>query len=319
MIGHTMRPYLLLIPALLLATPAIAQTPDDRISQLEEEVMLLQRKVDRNASRIVDEPPASDNGVVNAQADARIAVLEEEMRNLRGQLEQKDFEIRKVSEEFDKFKRDSEFRMTELEKSAAAQAAAAQAQAQQAAAPAAPAKPGLKKKELAVKDAPAAAEEPAAAAPEKAPAEHETPATDEEKATVTGEEAAAATPREQYNYAFRLLNQNQYEEAAKNFGEFTQKYPKDPLVGNAYYWRGETFYIRKDFSAASENFQKGYEAMPKGPKAPDNLLKLGMSLAALKKKDEACVVLSQVIAKYKASSANVAAKAQAEQKRAGCQ
>lgn len=314
MIGHFMRPlHLLCLSTLLISAPAFAQTPDDRISQLEEEVMILQRKVDRNNSRIISEPPSSDGGgMANAQADARIAVLEEEMRNLRGQLEQKDFEIRKVADEFDKFKRDTEMRLSDAEKSAAAQAAAAQAAQQQPAAVAAPAKPGLKKKEMAVKEVPAA-EEPQ----DEAPVEHETPATDEEKAGAQ-EDAAAATPREQYNYAFRLLNQNQYDEAAKNFADFTRKYPKDPLVGNAYYWRGETFYIRKDFNAAVENFQKGYEAMPKGPKAPDNLLKLGMSLAALKKKEEACVVLSQVITKYKASSANVAAKAQAEQKRAGC-
>ena len=59
--------------------------------------------------------------------------------------------------------------------------------------------------------------------------------------------------------------------------------------------------------------------MPKGPKAADNLLKLGMSLGALKKNQEACIVLSQVMTKYKSAAANVAAKAESEHKKMGCE
>ena len=79
----------------------------------------------------------------------------------------------------------------------------------------------------------------------------------------------------------------------------SKKHPKDPLVGNAYYWQGETYYIRRDYVNAADSFRQGFEALPTGPKAPDNLLKLAMSLNALNRDKEACVVLGQVISKYK--------------------
>ncbi len=128
-----------------------------------------------------------------------------------------------------------------------------------------------------------------------------------------------ASPRDHYNYAFRLLNQTQYPEAAAAFDSFTKKYPKDPLVGNAYYWEGETYYIRRDYVNAADNFRQGFEALPEGPKAPDNLFKLAVSLDALNRDKEACVVLGQVVTKFKKNSTSVTDKADQEQKRIGCQ
>ena len=58
----------------------------------------------------------------------------------------------------------------------------------------------------------------------------------------------------------------------------SQRYPNDPLAGNAQYWLGETYYVRKDYKNAAAAFAEGYQKYPKGPKAADDLLKLGMSL-----------------------------------------
>ena len=60
--------------------------------------------------------------------------------------------------------------------------------------------------------------------------------------------------------------------------------------------------------------------MPQGPKAGDNLLKLAMSLDALNRDKEACVVLKQIIVKFKQSSTSplLSAKADQESKRIGC-
>lgn len=130
--------------------------------------------------------------------------------------------------------------------------------------------------------------------------------------------AGFATPRDHYNYAFRLLSQTKYTEAAQAFADFTKEYPKDPLVGNAYYWQGETHYIRRDYVNAADMFRQGFEALPDGPKAADNLLKLAMSLSALKRDKEACVVLEQLSTRYVKASRSIAVRAQQEQKRIGC-
>ena len=45
---------------------------------------------------------------------------------------------------------------------------------------------------------------------------------------------------------------------------------------------------RKDYGNAATAFAQGYEKYPKGAKAADDLLKLGMSLTALNQKADAC-------------------------------
>ena len=69
---------------------------------------------------------------------------------------------------------------------------------------------------------------------------------------------------------------------------FIQRYPNDSLAGNAQYWLGETYYVRKDYNNAAAVFAEGYQKYPKGGKAADNLLKLGMALGQLGQKTDAC-------------------------------
>ncbi len=299
---HTyMRIILLILVILTISHPtaSFAQADQERIDQLERDVLILQRQLARRAA----EPSAAVDDVTGmaTSSGTNSVGLEEEIRSLRGKIEEKDFETRRVSEQLELFKKDAEFRLQALEQGA--QAAPASAPAALAAAPTAahgeikPLTPPNKNMEISVKKDAGEDEKPAA---EAAPQKFE-------------------NARDHYNYAFRLLNQNQYDEASQSFNAFIKQYPKDPLVGNAYYWLGETHYIRNQFDKATDNFRQGFESMPKGPKAVDNLLKLGMSLARDSKKKEACIVLSQVMTRYKDVSAGSATKAAAEHKRIGCE
>lgn len=229
-----------------------------------------------------------------AQLEVKLSTIEDELRRLRGKNEENEFQIKKLTETIEKLQRDIDMRFSDIGKPSAA-----------AHHDASPAKPAL-----ADKAKQPAAETPASAATTAGDGVLRPPVQDS-----VGE---FATPRDLYNHAFRLLNQTKYEEAARAFDEFTRKYPKDPLVGNAYYWTGETYYIRRDYVAAADNFRQGFEALPNGPKAADNLLKLAMSLDALNRGKEACVVLQQITTKYKKGSTSITEKAEAEQKRIGC-
>jgi len=141
----------------------------------------------------------------------------------------------------------------------------------------------------------------------------------------TGDKAAAPEQKgfenasAHYSHAFKLMNDRKFAEASTSFEDFVTKYPKDPLTANAYYWLGESYYVRSKFSDAAEGFRKGFEAAPKGQKAPDNLLKLSMSLSALKRKDQACVVLKQLISKYGNRAPDARTKAQREYGKLKCQ
>lgn len=88
--------------------------------------------------------------------------------------------------------------------------------------------------------------------------------------------------------------QSDYADAEGAFREFVSAHGQDPLAGNAQYWLGETHYVRQQYEPAAAAFLQGYQTYPKGAKASDSLLKLGMSLAALKKTAEACAALGQL-------------------------
>ncbi len=105
-------------------------------------------------------------------------------------------------------------------------------------------------------------------------------------------------PADQYKYAYSLLSRAQYAEAEKAFETFIRDHPNDSLTDNAYYWLGETYYVRKDYQAAASSFARGYQAAPKEPKAPDMLLKLGLSLIALGRKEDACQTFQRLETDY---------------------
>lgn len=109
------------------------------------------------------------------------------------------------------------------------------------------------------------------------------------------EEQEMQTPEELYKTAFLALSDKDFIKARELLQKFIVRYPNHKLIGNAYYWIGETFYVEKDYVKASSAFKEGYEAMPQGHKAHDNLLKLGLSLENLGKQAEACVVYNKLI------------------------
>ncbi len=126
------------------------------------------------------------------------------------------------------------------------------------------------------------------------------------------------TPREQYNYAFGLLRQANYDKAEMALQEFVKLHPKETLVSNARYWLGETYYVRAAYVQAAEVFLEGYQTDPKGPKAPDSLLKLGMSLGGLDKKREACAAFEKLIKDFPSISAGVKNTVTREKQKYGC-
>jgi len=96
-----------------------------------------------------------------------------------------------------------------------------------------------------------------------------------------------------------------------------QKYGDNSLAGNAQYWLGETYYVQGDYRQAAQSFLKGYREYPKGRKAADSLLKLGLSLNRLGQKEQACAAFGQLGGQFP-KAAEARKRAQTEAKRAGC-
>ena len=127
-----------------------------------------------------------------------------------------------------------------------------------------------------------------------------------------------ATPRDEYDLGIGYMQRKDYALAEQTMRNFTQKYPADPLVGDAQYWLGESFYQRQQYREAAETFLAVSTKYEKSGKAPDALLRLGESLAALKEKEAACAAFGEVTRKYPKASAGVKAAVDREQKRVKC-
>ncbi len=126
------------------------------------------------------------------------------------------------------------------------------------------------------------------------------------------------TPQEQYDRAFGLLRQANYDDAETAFKNFIDKNPKDKLIDNAKYWYAETLYVRGRFAEASAAFADASQQNPQGQKAPDSLLKLAMSLANTGKNVDACTALAQLKSGYPNASGNVRSRANEERTKLKC-
>jgi tol-pal system protein YbgF len=129
----------------------------------------------------------------------------------------------------------------------------------------------------------------------------------------------AGSPKVQYDYALSLMLQQQdFVKAETALRAFIEQNPDDGLTGNAHYWLGETYYVRKIYQDAAFAFAEGFQKFPKGNKAPESLLKLGMSLDRLEKPREACTAYSRLLSSFPNAGARLKARVEQEQSRAKC-
>ena len=124
--------------------------------------------------------------------------------------------------------------------------------------------------------------------------------------------------QEQYEFAVSFMKIGDYETAEFALREFIDKNKDHDLAGNAQYWYGETFRIRQLYSDAATAYLDGYQNYPKSDKAPDNLLKLGITMVQLGEKDQGCKMISGLKKEYPKASKSVLQKAQYEQKKFKC-
>lgn len=121
-----------------------------------------------------------------------------------------------------------------------------------------------------------------------------------------------------YKAAYTHLLKRRFGAAESGFTKFLKSHRKHKLAGNAQYWLGESYYARGRYKQAAQAFLSGYRDFSSSPKAPDSMLKLGMSLRQLGQKKHACATFKQLSERYPRASANLKKIAARERKRAGC-
>jgi tol-pal system protein YbgF len=279
-------------------------------------------------------PVAAQDNAVTASQEVRIQELEGQLRELNGQVEELNYHLQQMTDRLDKLVADMDFRLRQMEGGGEAMAtppdqvseaqtptseAPAQSQPQQAAgdqaAAGAPQVLGtLSQSQLEARQQQLNTDaDPAAAAAASAPATEQAAAATEPYAL------PGATADEQYQYAFDLLRQTKYADAEQALRTFVEQYPDHPLAGNASYWLGESYYVRRDYGNAALTFAEGFQKYPKSGKAPDSLLKLGMALAALGETADACKAFDELAARYPKASDGIKQRAAKERDKNGCQ
>ena len=281
-----------------MAPTANAQTTNEmramvnRLDQLENQVQSFGQ-----ANGTPMQPTAgyqSPSSSAVSSLEVRLSALEEQMRQLNGNIEKQNFDIAQLKTRLDKSQADMEMRIGALEqKSIAAVAPAAALTTPPAANDRAP--------------------ERSLVGDWKPPADK-----DEPQSAITTPVHTSGDPDQDYDAAYAKMQGKDYAGADAAFRAFLKKYNSNSLASNAQYWLGESLYARTKYSEAVTTFAEGYQKYPKGNKAPDTLLKLGVTLGDLKKPKEACTVFRQLAKDFPTPPGAIATRAEAEMKKLKC-
>jgi tol-pal system protein YbgF len=323
-----------------MSAPASAQESDlaQQLQRVRRELSDLQAYIysGKAPSREAVAGIASESSQSTARLQVQLQNLENQIRDLTGRIEESEHGVARVTERLEKLASDIEIRIQALESGKG---------------PAGGAAPGGDKRTSNDGAARTAAPSggPAKSPARSAPAEGLQPgqqvfgtmspsgsatavkplvktlpeAADGSPAKLGAEEGSqlASVPggaRERYDVAFQYLQRQEYDKAAVEFDGFVKANPDSPLASNALYWLGETHYYRKDYAEAARVFLDGYKRYPKGNKAPDNLFKLGKSLAAINEKQPACTAWNRLLKTFPSANKRLLGNAKSELSKLGC-
>ncbi|MEE8371417.1 MAG: tol-pal system protein YbgF [Sphingomonadales bacterium] len=293
------------------ALPASAQSRDDirslrkQVVRLEKQLRAVQKRVyvkgaptaeelETEAVREAEKTRSATELLANMEV--RIGRIETRLRELTGKVEEAEFRQSGFLKEFTKLQADIEFRFKELEERGVPAKA--------------PGKGAEKKRSpFVTTKSPKEAEEQLKKARE---------VERQFKAKIEEARLPAGSPEEQYDFAQDLMRRGEYEGAEAAFSAFIAKNPEHTLAGNAQYWLGETFYVRKDYPRAAEAFLVGYQKYGSSSKGPDSLLKLGLTMAGMDQGGEACTILRELEIRYPDAPQRIKRRADAEARRLSC-
>ena len=296
--------YLGILLSLVFVCPANAGGVDSELANIREELQVLQRQMYRNNDNVQQE-----NSSAMSDVQKKLTSWEETMRQYNGRQDELEHQMQQLEQKLDKLNRDIEIRFKILEGRPIPNELTTSTitMPQTYAAPVA--EKGAKS---VVGDNINSGElKPLndTASPEAAPTPAEKPASN----------AQNIQADEVYASAMQAYNGGYFDEAEIAFERILKEAPQHKLAGNAQYWLGE-IYVKKGMpQKAKLAFKNGYEKYKDGNKAADSLYRLGVILANLKEKKNACIVFASFVEEFPDASSELKTKSANESKRLGCQ
>lgn len=290
------------------ATAGFSQSADtgqlmNRITQLENQIQTLSRAVYRGKNLSPADAAAlssagSADTAAMANLEIRLSQIESQQRNLTGQLERMNHDIQQMKTRLDRALADSEQRFQQIERGGVSGGNTT------GAAPAT--------------DTTLYAQDVTSDVTGSVRTSGNSTSGTLGTISSSGGNRASDPANILYDQAFSDIREAKYPQAEDKFKRFMAMYPGHNLAPNAQYWLAETYYVRGDYQQAARLFAQGYQTYPKGSKAPDSLLKLGLSLAQIGKKEDACLSFAQLKKEHPGDQSPAIRRADQEMKRLGC-
>ncbi|UXN71991.1 tol-pal system protein YbgF [Devosia neptuniae] len=102
----------------------------------------------------------------------------------------------------------------------------------------------------------------------------------------------------QFRAGYEALARGDYAFAEDQFTQFIELYPDNPQVTDAANWLGDALLQRQAYSEAADVLLNAFQKAPDNPRAPELLLKLGMSLSGAGERETACRTFAEVDRRY---------------------
>jgi tol-pal system protein YbgF len=285
-------------------------------------------------------PPADIPGAAGdpnqaAELVLRVNRLEEELRQANGRIEELENAEHRLETQLQKFRQDVEYRLGDRSEGPPPEPDVAESPA----APNEPSAPPRPRRSDAFDpdDDPSApgAPRPLGTAAPSAPLVRETsaapagaplelgkgppPAPPASGPMIVGSGVAMLDqPRDQFNAALQAFQAGQYPEAEAGFKAFLAANPSHRLSPDAIFYIGETYLQRQRPREAAEQYLKVTTDYSKSSRAPESMVRLGQTLAALGNAEQACATLTEFGKRYPAASASVKKLAERESAKDHC-
>lgn len=269
-----------------IAVPASAQlnaAPVSEIEALREDLKVLQRQVYREQNADLGTPASA------ADTAVKIGQFDEQLRQTMGRVDELGYKIKSLEDKIELINKDMDLRLKLLEgKPVSGSGLGANIQPQAKYAP---------------------------------PVANGAPKSLTGDVIAKGDDLAPVktlSVQEIYDQGLQAVKVPDYSLAEQKFNEILRKSPENKLAGNAQYWLGEVYYAQKDYQRSAVAFAKVLEKYKAGPKGADSLLKLGMSMQGLNKKDEACQAFKSLKSEFPKAEKATIDRAENEAKKVGC-
>ena len=124
----------------------------------------------------------------------------------------------------------------------------------------------------------------------------------------TAEPSSVISEVEYYQQGFELLKQSQNAKAVAIFKQQISTYPSGEYADDAYYWIGESMFVKRDLDQAKVNFGTIIQSYKQSPRVPDAMLKMAYIEQQQGNNIEARIVLQEILQYHPNSNAAIVAK-----------